>query len=146
MSGGQPGDIPSDNREVAGISLSRRTSAISVDLSKQPTGHTNELIRHIPKQDLRGTSSDMKETRHTWKLQVLLDYAKKLAGEGKSKAAQRLYLYVLKIADEHYGQSSARTGLILLDVLDFYEREGSAEEVRRIRQRIIRVFCHYMRS
>ena len=68
--------------------------------------------------------------------EFVLSLAANLEEHGATKQAERLYLTVLKEVEEIYGPLSPMAGKVILQLIDFYDREGREVESNDLMKRI----------
>lgn len=74
-------------------------------------------------------------------IDALIALAKKLKGEGSLELAERRYQQALQTADLIYGPSTAEAGLVILEVITFYEDHGNAKDADQLRKRLKDIFA-----
>lgn len=74
-------------------------------------------------------------------IDALIALAKKLKAEGSPEQAERRYQQALQTADQIYGPGTPETGLVILEVITFYEDCGNAKDTEQLRKRLKDIFA-----
>lgn len=90
-----------------------------------------------PRNDLE-TQERVVETR--------LAAAAKLLAEGKLSDAERLYKQTLAQAEAVAGEDSAVAGLVVCDLMDFYEKQGRHAEAKPLWQQIRKILIAHLKE
>ena len=74
-----------------------------------------------------------------YSIQACLLVANWLQSRGRIADAERVYKLALRQADALEGEESPLTGLVLLDLHDFYEKQGRHDEAAPAWERVRRI-------
>ncbi len=77
-------------------------------------------------------------------IETRLRAAKKLAAGGDVEQAERIFLQALKQAESVCGETGALTGMVLIDLVAFYESQGRADEAKPLWDRVRLVLLAYV--
>lgn len=77
-------------------------------------------------------------------IEMRLRAAKKLAEAGDVEQAERIFLQALKQAESVCGETDALTGMVLIDLVAFYDSQGRADEAKPYWKRVRLVLLAYV--
>jgi len=84
------------------------------------------------------------EESQKYAVEACLAAAKQLADEGKAEQAEQVYKKALITAEGKAGKTSALAGLVLIDMVHFYEKQGRHEEAKPLWRRVREVMLEYL--
>ncbi len=76
--------------------------------------------------------------------EACLAAAGQMAAEGKLEQAERIYKQALRTAEDKEGEKSELVGLVLIDLVHFYEKQGRHEDAKPLWKRIRLVMLEYL--
>lgn len=87
-----------------------------------------------------------REESQKYAVEACLAAAQQLAEAGKAEQAEQIYKKALITAEGKAGKSSALVGLVLIDMVHFYEKQGRQEEAEPLWKRVREVMLEYLPS
>jgi tetratricopeptide (TPR) repeat protein len=77
-------------------------------------------------------------------LEVFCAAARRLMKQDRACEAERIYKQALRLAEREAGKTSPLTGLVLLELMRFYEEQGRDEEAEAVWERIRQLVIGYL--
>lgn len=74
--------------------------------------------------------------RQSTQIDALIAVAKKLEREGATERAEQLYRQAVNTSEFLYGAASPRTGLVILELMDFCESHDNESEAHKLWTRL----------
>jgi hypothetical protein len=77
-------------------------------------------------------------------IDALVELAKKLERDGDLEQAERRYQQALQTADIIYGPLTPETGLVILELMTFYENQDNDKEANQLRDRLKNILIAHL--